>query len=214
MRAKRSLYNKNGKETEEYHFFEKALSALDQVDSGGRKGYFVLLANAHKRNRKLDIWGPIFGKPETTKFGYSWAIERIGNELQSKRVDVPKEMYNDIVRKAEQISELRMGDLELRASDNILSDSVELGLFKKHLNIFDVWKKSIKVMGGKPYISKTNRVHEMIKKYVTPNVRGGENSVRNTMGERINTGSRGDVNERGNSDVGHDQEHSGVSQSR
>jgi hypothetical protein len=69
-------------------------------------------------------------------------------------------------------------------------------------------------MGGKPYISKTNRVHEMIKKYVTPNVRGGENFGRNTMGERINTGSRGDVNERGNSDVGHDQEHSGVSQSR
>jgi hypothetical protein len=214
LRAKRSLFDIDGKETEEYHFFETALSALDQVDNGERKGHFELLANWHKKNRQLDDWGPILGKPWNADFGYSWAIKHIGDELQNKRVKISKEMYNDVVKKAEKISELRVSDLELRAWDQKLSDPEELGLFKRHLNVFDVWKKSIKVMGGIPYTSKTNRLHEMIKKYVTPNVRGGGNSSRNTMGERINTGSMGDVNERGDSDIGHDQQHSGVSQSR
>ncbi len=88
---------------------------MDQVDNGGRKGYFVLFANYHRKNRQIDIWGPIFCEPANADFGYSWAIEGIGNELQSKRVDIPKEIYNDIFRKAEEISELRMRDLELRA---------------------------------------------------------------------------------------------------
>jgi hypothetical protein len=214
LRAKRSLFGIDGKKTEECHFFEKALSALDQVDNDGRKDYFVILANGFGQNRQLDYWGDIFSEPENANLGYSWAIEKVGKDLQSKRVDIPKEIYNDVVKKAEKISKLRMKDLELRAEDYILSDPQELGLFKRHLNIFDVWKKSIKLMGGKPYESKTNRVHKMIKKYVTKDVRGGGNSGRNTMGERANTGSRSEVIERGDSDVGHDQRHPGVSQSR
>jgi hypothetical protein len=42
----------------------------------------------------------------------------------------------------------------------------------------------------------------------------GSDSGRNLMGERTNTGLRSEVIERGDSDVGHDQGHSGVSQSR
>ncbi len=194
MRSKRSLFDDNGKETDEYRLFLDAFKALDKLSGPQRANQFIIeTAKIRSLNkRQFNDWGPIFGK---STMSYSSAIEHVTNELHEKKERITN--YDDFVKRVGKVSQNRGFSSEFYSKDKFSSDPEKRKRHYDHAKPLNDWSRAAEKMGGKSY-------QQLKKELNGPWRESGE--VKNPIRGGTNTDSRNDGNENKGFGVGREED--------